>query len=531
MNAGKESLKRLADLLDNYYQHNLDNEDLKEMLDYKKTETFEDFFQQISSITEKDIALTLLYQVLSENQEIKLEIENNCKRTNRFQSFDEAYVFIEDLLSSGATQEAKTTVCILGNTSAGKSSLVQTLREYCNNKSQKPRSILTGDPQNKQLLETKVLELIQDVKLNPSVKSDIKVLKNPKVSKFGLISSCPGGVVIQDDETNDHLQISFIDFAGHSEYVSCSTLFMKETGIFLICFSAEKLAKASTEYCFFPSIGTYFEIVTQCCPAPIFVLVATKMDLCQTFDLEPKLNDILDAAREHLQSISKRSKGLRDVFLLDEIIRTSSAECTQTILEGLISKLVAICGNRDLLDVKLVTIPKAWRRMIEKARTNFRVSIDGLVQDYKEVILKHDDEAVTEEMLSLGGWEGVIKNFKKRERKQNVQHTSQVSEEPAVESAPQSNDMMPKESRKEAEAALPSLKLKLKQDGPQKENEDSRDLQKKMKTILSILSSNNEVFWFRFVFQTLPKAQRPRGFSSAYQSNFFRSYHKFLHKS
>ena len=31
--------------------------------------------------------------------------------------------------------------------------------------------------------------------------------------------------------------------------------------------------------------------------------------------------------------------------------------------------------------------------------------------------------------------------------------------------------------------------------------------------------------------KTLPKAQRTRGLSSAYQSNFFRSYHKFLHKS
>ena len=506
LNAGKEPLKRLADLLDNYYQQNLDNEDLKEMLDYKKTETFDDFFEQISSITEKDITLTLLYQVLSENQEIKLEIENNCKRSNRFQSFEEAYVFIEDLLSSGATQEARATVCILGNTSAGKSSLVQTLREYCNNKSQEPRSILTGDPNNKQLLETKVLELIQDVKLNPSVKSDVKVHKNQKVSKFGLISSCPGGGVIQGDKkgnTKDHLQISFIDFAGHSEYVSCSTLFMKETGIFLICFDAQKLSKASTEYCFFPSIGTYFEIVTQCCPAPIFVLVATKMDLCQSFDIEPKLNEIIDAAREHLCSISKRSKGLRDVFLLDEIIRTSSAECTQTILEGLISKLVAICGHRDLLDVKLVTIPKAWRRMIEKARTNFKVSIDGLVQDYKEVILKHDGEAVTDEMLSLGGWEGVIKNFKRRERKQNAQRTSQVSEEPTadvnrtVESAPQSNDFMSKESREDAKAPLSEPK----QDESQRGNTDSRDLQKKMKTILSILSANNEVFWFRFVFQ------------------------------
>ena len=31
--------------------------------------------------------------------------------------------------------------------------------------------------------------------------------------------------------------------------------------------------------------------------------------------------------------------------------------------------------------------------------------------------------------------------------------------------------------------------------------------------------------------QTLPKAQRTRGLSSAYQSNFFRSCHKFLRKS
>ena len=37
-----------------------------------------------------------------------------------------------------------------------------------------------------------------------------------------------------------------------------------------------------------------------------------------------------------------------------------------------------------------------------------------------------------------------------------------------------------------------------------------------------LLEANNE---------TLPKAQRTRGLSSAYQSNLFRSYHKFKHKS
>jgi len=38
-------------------------------------------------------------------------------------------------------------------------------------------------------------------------------------------------------------------------------------------------------------------------------------------------------------------------------------------------------------------------------------------------------------------------------------------------------------------------------------------------------------FTFLNTHKTLPKAQRTRGLSSAYQSNFFRSYHKFLHKS
>ena len=35
----------------------------------------------------------------------------------------------------------------------------------------------------------------------------------------------------------------------------------------------------------------------------------------------------------------------------------------------------------------------------------------------------------------------------------------------------------------------------------------------------------------QYLKETLPKAQRTWGLSSAYQSNFFRLYHKFLHKS
>ena len=37
--------------------------------------------------------------------------------------------------------------------------------------------------------------------------------------------------------------------------------------------------------------------------------------------------------------------------------------------------------------------------------------------------------------------------------------------------------------------------------------------------------------WRWFYIETLPKAQRTRGLSSSYQSNFLRPYHKFKHKS
>ena len=386
--------------------------------------------------------------------------------------------------------------------------MVQTLREYCKNENREPRAFLTGDPNNKQFLETKVLELIQDIKLKPSMKTNIKVLKDSNNSRFGQISLCAGDV-IQDNEKmdlQDHLQISFVDFAGHSEYVSCSTLFMKETGIFLICFDAQKIPEISTDDWYFPSIGTYFELVTDCCPVPIFVLVATKMDLCQATGLDTKLAQILDAARQHLRSISKRSQRIKSVFLFDEIISTSSAKITKPTLDCLSSKLVAICGHKDLLDVKLVTIPTVWRRMIEKAKTHLKVSIDDLVQDYTRVVMKHGDEAVTEEMIALGGWEGVIKKSRERARNQETQPTLQFSEGPTIQATDlrqsvgkrtESKDQIPIKSNEDAKAPTPVFSQT--QEENLEENVTSTDLKQKVETILSVLSTNNEIFWFRLI--------------------------------
>ena len=236
----EDSCKKLANMLDDYYLHNQDNSNLRDMLEFKKSATFRAFFENITNTTEKDIALLLLYQLIRDSQDIRQEIIKNNPElpVSTIKSLEEACIYVEDLLKSGATQEAKTTICILGNTGAGKSSLVRTLRDYCKSKNQEPKPFLTGDPQNKQFLETKVMELIQDIKLEPSMKCVVELQKNLKDSRFGLISLCPEDSIREEgkEDISDHLQIAFVDFAGHSEYVSCSTLFMKETGVFLICF-------------------------------------------------------------------------------------------------------------------------------------------------------------------------------------------------------------------------------------------------------------------------------------------------------
>ena len=111
----KESLKKLANLIDQYHQQNLGNTDLQNILDHKRSENFSDLFQKIGS-TERNIPLLLLSQIAKDSQEIRQQIVkyNPELPVLSVRSLEEACIFIEDLLTSGATQEAKTTICILG---------------------------------------------------------------------------------------------------------------------------------------------------------------------------------------------------------------------------------------------------------------------------------------------------------------------------------------------------------------------------------------------------------------------------------
>ena len=105
---------------------------LKNLLKFKEVGSFQEFFEILKDGKELDIAFVFLYQLLKGNKHLQDKIQDHTEVTlHGFKSMEDVFVFVGDIVKTGAVQERKTTVCVLGNTSAGKSSLVRTLEKYC----------------------------------------------------------------------------------------------------------------------------------------------------------------------------------------------------------------------------------------------------------------------------------------------------------------------------------------------------------------------------------------------------------------
>ena len=497
------------------------------MLKIKEVKSFEEFFEVVKSGRERDVALVILFQLLKGNKRLQEKVQKHTEiPLNGFKSMEAAFVWVDDIVKTGAVQERKTTVCVLGNTSAGKSSLVRTLENYSKDLNTKPKAVLTGDPKNKSLVETKVMELVKDVELKKTSALTLNVDESKSGQKFHLIYEASKDES-DENETNDKkekttqsIQMSFVDFAGHSEYVSCSTLFMKNKGIFLVCFDAEKLMQASSKpicHRYHPAIGTYFEIVTEKCLTPMFFLVATKMDKCKGEDVNKVLNEILETAQEHLGSISKRSNRLKAAFLYNEVIQTSAADEDQleATLGNLSSKLVAVCDHSELMNVRLKTMPTVWKEMIESLRKHLQVSIPEVEQEYFKMLesnRRHVDQinqleekfSTSEDKMLLplhtdafSKWANMMREYISSGKDSTstaevVKNDSAVFTEKNELLSPSPTPPLPIE--KDLEEEKP--KSTDEQDGVQ----DAEDfvVNSKVNTILQAFCAENDIFWFRY---------------------------------
>ena len=90
----------------------------------------------------------------------------------------------------------------------------------------------------------------------------------------------------------------------------------------------------------------------------------------------------------HELSISRRSKRLKAAFLYNEVIKTSAADedQLQDTLENLCTILAAVCSHRELMDVRMRTIPTVWKDMIENLRQYLQVHIEDIEREYQSML-------------------------------------------------------------------------------------------------------------------------------------------------
>ena len=106
---------------------------------------------------------------------------------------------------------------VIGNTGVGKSSFVHTLRKYCENLARFwhffywPESFLTGDPKNKDYKETKVMDVVKNLKFKKRYVTKAKENTEGDHSKLTIIEVCEKEV-----KTDIDLNLNITDFGGKS---------------------------------------------------------------------------------------------------------------------------------------------------------------------------------------------------------------------------------------------------------------------------------------------------------------------------
>ena len=148
--------------------------------------------QQISSESQQQVLNLIRRQVEGGGSDLNsVELQLNLSETilnmlpgvnfdiseNPLSSLDtpeSLLLYLKDLVKYGkASSMAHGTVFVMGNTNAGKTSLVHTLREYIKAPSDKPLPWLSQD--HEQFLETKILDIHSDIDLKPTKKVKVEV--------------------------------------------------------------------------------------------------------------------------------------------------------------------------------------------------------------------------------------------------------------------------------------------------------------------------------------------------------------------
>ena len=139
-------------------------------------------------------------------------------------------------------------------------------------------------------------------------------------------------------------------------------MFISSSGVFLIAFDSNILNSGKIRNHYYSSIGTYVDLIWQTTTKekiqPKIALVATKVEVSRP--LEENFTNVLDFAKFHVGSILSEN----GILLLDEVLKTSSAEVTEEALRGFHRKVATLCFHTSLRVKPNELRPLSWHKFL-----------------------------------------------------------------------------------------------------------------------------------------------------------------------
>ena len=118
------------------------------------------------------------------------------------------------------------------------------------------------------------------------------------------------------------------------------------------------------------------------------MLVATKMEETKTSTQQECCERLLTLAKAHLSSLET------NVFLVDNVIKTSSKDITKEMLENIYGKIVTMCMDKTLQNRPINSIPLIWFKEVDKIKL---IKPAATLEDVTRIL-----RAAHEEFASIG---------------------------------------------------------------------------------------------------------------------------------
>ena len=497
------------------------------LLEKLHNSSIEDILQQCTGVVK--VALIIVLKVLFPSMSKDLQSLTSTP-LHPFQSPNNALVYVQDLIESGAFSETREMIYILGRNEIGKTSLLRTLKKFAEDPNQSiPTHILTESKDYQKLQKTEVAEIHKDVKLDATLHGGkIQAIQEEDLEKDGEVML----VKLSKESPEEDIETchpNIVDFGGHVVYLACAPVLLQKQGITLVCFDSTRIQgveDVGTKY--YGEIGRFLDLVCEQERSNLkIMLVATKSDLNL---LSQEVTDtILTQTKEHLNRLLTGDNHLTaPVFLVDHIEKTSlktPGGLTRDGLKDFWKKLATLMASPGLGNSQVV-VPRKWKDWLGGVREKPLVSRKDLKLEKgkgTQNVLSEDDietleklKVIVVEAQRLDRQEQEQMQEQEQIQKQKHEHEQKLQQE-KTHKQEQKKEHIQKQEQKQEHQQKPEQEQKQKQELEQKrekiqlpepesnkeeriEQEKKRKEEEKQKQELNLrlefFKTTTEILWF-----------------------------------